>query len=304
MRITNTSMVKNHMYDLQQNLQRKDALNTKLNTGKQVNKLSDDPHKAIKIMNMQSEIKNVEKYNYNIDEVVGWMNNTDASLEEIGNVASDIKEILMKVGNGTYGPNEMSALKAEVNEKIKQLGEVLNTTHGGKYIFGGTNTDEPPVKVTEKDGKVIIELNPNSNKDDLKTEISDGIKLDYNTTAENLLNSGGKNFLDTLNSISEEFSKDPIDKEELTGNLMKDITSFANNVLDNRTELGAKVNIAEAIKESNEDNIITMKGILSVDQDVDYSSAYIELKSAEMIYAASVQVGSKLMTPTILDYLR
>ena len=47
-----------------------------------------------------------------------------------------------------------------------------------------------------------------------------------------------------------------------------------------------------------------MKSILTQDQDTDVVEKFIELKSAEMIYQASIQVGAKLIQPTILDYIR
>ena len=81
MRITNASMSTNYLNDVQNNLQKMDKLNTQLNTGQQVNKVSDDPYKAIKIMNMKSEIDSVEKYNYNCDEVTGWLDTTDGALD-------------------------------------------------------------------------------------------------------------------------------------------------------------------------------------------------------------------------------
>ena len=101
-------------------------------------------------MNLNNEIKYTEKYNYNIDETVGWMNTADGSLENFGNLLGDIKEDILKVGNGTYSEEEMKAINAEMNEKIKEVADVLNTTYGGKYMFGGTNVDEPPIKMDRK----------------------------------------------------------------------------------------------------------------------------------------------------------
>ncbi|MGL5642912.1 MAG: hypothetical protein ACRDDM_11610, partial [Paraclostridium sp.] len=65
-----------------------------------------------------------------------------------------------------------------------------------------------------------------------------------------------------------------------------------------------KVNTAEKIKDLNDENILNMKGVLSLEQDVNYVDKFIELKSAEMVYNASIQVGAKLIQPSILDYLR
>lgn len=310
MRITNSSMIRNHMYDVQQGLQRMDNLNKQLDSQKQINRVSDDPHKAIKIMNLNNEIKYAEKHNQNVEEVVGWMNNTDANLEEFGTLLGDIKNSILKVGNGTYSDEEMKAIQAEMNEKIKALGETLNTTHGGRYMFGGTSVDEPPVQIEEKDGVVTLKLNPNINAEDLKAEISDGINLDYNVSASEIFNKDGKNYLDSINDLSKLMNDiaNGVDvednKKELLGDVKKNIDDFFNHTVDTRTKFGVKVNTAEKIKDLNDENILNMKGVLSLEQDVNYVDKFIELKSAEMVYNASIQVGAKLIQPSILDYLR
>ena len=57
MRITNASMVRTQLYDTQQNLSKMNTLNQQITTGKVISKVSDDPQKAVKIMNMNNEIE-------------------------------------------------------------------------------------------------------------------------------------------------------------------------------------------------------------------------------------------------------
>lgn len=310
MRITNSSMITSHVYDTQQSLQRMDTLNKQLDTGKQINRISDDPQKAVKIMNLNNEIKYTEKYNQNIDETVGWMNNTDSTLEEVGNILGEIKTDLLKVGNGTYSDNEMKAIHAELNEKIKELGESLNTTHGGRQMFAGTAVDEKPILIEEKDGVVTLKLNPAVNDKDLKADISDGITVDYNISAKEIFNNDGKNYLDAINNISKLMNdvsngvNVEDNKKELLGNVKDDMDGLFNHSVDIRTTFGVRVNTAEKIKDFNDENILNMKGVLSLEQDVNHVNKFIELKSAEMIYNASIQVGAKLIQPSIMDYLR
>lgn len=324
MRITNASMVRSHLYDTQKNLTNMSKINQQISTGKVINTVSDDPHKAIKIMNMNSEIKYNEKYNYNIDETVGWMNNTDSSLEAVGNLLGEIKETILKVGNGTYSQNEMKSLNADMNEKIKQLADTLNSTHGGKYLFGGSSVDDAPITVIENpDGSVKLEFSkdkngqiiPNTN--DLKADISSGVNIDYNVSVGEIFNitdeNGNKvNLLDEINNLST-LMNDIANGDEQTAQVAKEtlmndtkgkIDTLFDHVVNERTTLGVRVNTAEKIKEFNDENIVNLKAILSQDQDTDVVEKFIELKSAEMIYQASMQVGAKLIQPTILDYIR
>ena len=324
MRITNASMVRSHLYDTQNNLTNMSKINQQISTGKVINTVSDDPHKAIKIMNINNEIKYTEKYNYNIDESVGWMNTTDGALDNVGNLLGEIKETILKVGNGTYSQNEMKSLNEDMNEKIKQLADTLNSTYGGKYLFAGTNVDDAPLKVVENpDGSVKLEFSKDKNgqtipnTDDLKADISSGINIDYNISVGEILNikdgnGNTVNLLDEINNLST-LMNDIANGDEQTAAKAKEtllndtkgkIDTLFDHVVNERTSLGVRVSTAEKIKELNDEDILNIQDVLSKTQDTDVVEKFIELKSAEMIYQASIQVGAKLIQPTILDYIR
>lgn len=308
MRITNGNMMNSYLRDVQNNLQSMDKLNTQLNTGKQVNKISDDPLKTVKILNMNNEIEDVEKFNSNCDEITGWLDITDEALNSITSLTSDIKVLLTSI-SGAFGKDEINAVKTQVNEKIKQIGEAMNTTFAGKFIFGGSITDEPPVSVnTNEAGEVSITINNQGDSrldDKLNTVISKGIKVDYNQSINNLVKTdeAGTTGLDLFNNLSKILNTDPLDMEAVK-DTSKKLDAYMSNLLSSRTIVGSKTNTVEGIKSANEENILEMKGALSITQDVDFAEKYIELKSAEMIYNSTLQVGSKLFKSTLLDYLR
>lgn len=324
MRITNASMVRSHLYDTQNNLTNMSKINQQISTGKVINTVSDDPHKAIKIMNINNEIKYTEKYNYNIDETVGWMNTTDGALDNVGNLLGEIKETILKVGNGTYSQNEMKSLNEDMNEKIKQLADTLNSTYGGKYLFGGSSVDDAPITVIENpDGTVKLEFSKDKNgqtipnTDDLKADISSGINIGYNISVGEILNikdgnGNTVNLLDEINNLST-LMNDIANGDEQTAAKAKEtllndtkgkIDTLFDHVVNERTSLGVRVSTAEKIKELNDEDILNIQDVLSKTQDTDVVEKFIELKSAEMIYQASIQVGAKLIQPTILDYIR
>ena len=301
MRVTNRAMTNTYLSDVQKSLQSINKLNTQLNTGKQINKVSDNPYEAIKILNMQNEINDVERYNYNCDEITGWLDSTDDALDQIGNISSEIKVLLTSI-SGSYGEDEIKAIKSEINEKVKQIGEALNTTYAGRFIFGGSNTDEAPVEIFENaDGIVELRLKAGANEDKLKAEISDGIGIDYNLTASQVTDN--LKGLNTINNILVELGNNPVDKDRVQ-ELNSELGDYMNHVLNNRSAIGARSNTVSNVKSSNDENILRLKGVYSDMQDVDWAEKYIELTSAQMVYNSSMQVGAKMIQPTLLDYLR
>ena len=308
MRVTNGNMMSSYLKDIQNNLQSMDKLNTQMNTASQINKVSDDPLKAVKIMNLNNEIADVGKYNYNADEITGWLDMTDSALDSIGNLTSEIKALFTSI-SGAYGKDEIKAVSTEVNEKIKQIGEAFNTTYAGKYIFGGSITDEPPVKVTtDKYGNVNLSIN-NSDKDginaNLSAAVSNGIKGDYNLNINQITSSSAEDINSTFSmfeKLSEALNVEEVDMEVI-GDLSKELDSYLSDILNNRSIVGARTNTVQAIKDANDENVLEMKGVLSNIQDVDVAEKYIELQEAQLVYTASLQISTKLFNTTILDYI-
>ena len=301
MRITNANMANSYMNNLQNNTQRMDRITKQLTSNTVINKVSDDPFKAIKVMDLKNEINSVEKLNTSADELLGWAGQTDSALDSIGSLTSEIKNLVTSI-SGTHSEGEISSIKKEVQEKVKQIAELFNSSYAGQNIFSGTKTDEKAVNiVTNHDGSFIIEKNNNVNNGVLKGEVSPGITIGYNSTVDEVTNNG--ELFNTLNDVMSTLNTMPIDFDKIN-ELKGKLDDGLNTVLDARSSIGAKINSIESMKENNTSNIEKMTETLSMINDVDIAQKAVELKSAELAYTASLQVGAKLMQNTILDYIR
>lgn len=300
MRITNRGIVNNYMHGMQKNLQNMQKLNTQMNTQKVINKVSDDPYNATKIMSMQTEVEDIERFNYNCDEILGWLDTTDDTLNKVGTINTEIQTLLTSITD-VYSQNEVDAVKKDVTEKIKELAESLNGTYAGKFMLSGSKIDEKPIKVVENpDGTIKLELNPNIDNGNLKTEVSHGMSMDYNLTVNEILGADG---LNTINEVLTTLNKDPFSVDEVIA-VKEKLDKFNKNVLDCRSTMGSKSKSIESIRDNNTANIENAKKVISQIQDADFAEKYIELKTAELAYNASIQVGTKLFQSTILDFIR
>ncbi|KPI57220.1 flagellar hook protein FlgL [Clostridioides difficile] len=310
MRVSTGMMSSSYLNSLQDNLQRLDKLNKQVNTTKEVNKLSDNPYKAIKILNSKSEIKTMETYIENCKDSSDWLDTTDTALDQLGRVSKDLKQTLVACGNGTYSDDELKTLSAQVNGYMKEIVNALNTTHGGKYIFSGSETGIPPVEYVENaDGSGTIKFNSSINlnklNDSLSMNIAQGINIDYNVKLSSLGFDHTKTdpFKD-LNNISAKFiNPSESDLEELTTDSLKYVDKFIGDIVNVRSIYGTKANTVETMKEKNEENLIQLKDVLSQNEEVDYGEKLIKLKEAELTYQASLQTGGKLFGISILDYI-
>ena len=147
MRVTNKMLSNNFMSDMRNNLNSMQTLQQQMSSGKEIRRPSDNPFKVARIMQLSSDIDANTQYNENISDTLNWLDTTDSALSHAGNVFQRIRELIVSAGNGAYGQQEKNAIKDEINAKVGELGQILNTNFDGKYLFAGTRADAKPITV-------------------------------------------------------------------------------------------------------------------------------------------------------------
>ena len=327
MRVTNRMTTSSFLRDLNKNLNSLNKMNNQLTSGKEVSRPSDNPFKVSRIMQLNNDINLNDQYKENIKDALNWMDTTDTALGQINDSMQRVRELMVSVGNATYDQNQMTSIKEEINERIKEIGQVLNTSFDGKYIFGGTKTSSKPVRTeVDVDGNALMVLNGKNGEtirfdtkeyelqnqlmnmeERLNVEISKGVKIDYSINAVELLkiqtDDGTElNFMDLASEILSNLGDSNNWQEVYTNNLGK-LDLFMNNVNRLRSEVGAKENRMTSAEMQNEEINYNLTNLLSNIQDIDYAEKSIEIAELQAVYIASLQASAKIIKPTLLDYL-
>ncbi len=139
-----------------------------LSTGQRVLTPSDDPVASTKILEIEQNLARLDQYGKNIDIAENNLSQEESALESVSNLLQRIREIAVQAGNtATYTSSEYEALASEVDSRIDELMNLLNTRNtGGDYIFAGyTGGDKPFVgdsqtgfDFTGTDGRVNIKV--------------------------------------------------------------------------------------------------------------------------------------------------
>lgn len=228
------------------------------------------------------------------------LNTVDGALESVGTLVSDMKVLLSSIGD-TLSTSEAGGILKDINGKMEELGNALNSKYLGNYVFSGSATNEAPIIINkDANGVVTLSINPAVNKDKLGIELSGGVVYNYNNSIEDVL---GKDGLDILNGVTSLLTKPNVTLNDVLDSV-KELNTFIDTNLSNRVYVGSRVNMVEALKSSNEDGLEKLTGTYSMLQDVDIVEKYVALTTANYVYQSSMQVGAKILQPTLLDYLR
>lgn len=330
MRVTNKMLSNNYLNDMNTNLQNLKTLQQQMSTGKKFSKPSDDPFNVARSMQMHSQINTNTQYNKNITNVINWMDTTDTALGQLGNVFQSVREKVVSAGNAAYGSDERQKIKDEINQRVGQVAQILNTSFDGEYIFGGTrgatkpvntipdpnNTDNTKLIFSDKDDptKELVAgdqqlINIDAKK---KTEISQGVLVDYNVSATDVMNfNNGDTISKLLTRIVNHLdgnnddgtSSDSTATSQLTNKDLSDLDKAMSQILKVRSEVGSKQNRMDSAKDQNEQANLDMTDILSKTEDIDITEKTMEYANMQTVYLASLQTSAKVLQPTLMDYM-
>tara|TARA_R110001592_G_scaffold341482_1_gene630614 strand:+ start:4435 stop:5652 length:1218 start_codon:yes stop_codon:yes gene_type:complete len=109
-----------------------------LSTGKKILTPADDPVASTRILELNQELAINVQFQNNVELAEGHLNLQDDLLGSINSVVQRVRELMIAAGNGALGKTDLSAISAEVKERLDQLGGLLNTQDAsGEYLFSG-----------------------------------------------------------------------------------------------------------------------------------------------------------------------
>ncbi|MGF2685785.1 flagellar hook-associated protein FlgL [Marinobacter sp. DUT-3] len=114
-----------------------------VSTGKRVNRPSDDPVAAARILKLNQELARVETYQRNATLADNRLKQEESALESSIDVIQRVRELTVQAGNGSLSQNDRQSIASELKERLGQLANITNTKDAsGEYIFSGFQGDQ------------------------------------------------------------------------------------------------------------------------------------------------------------------
>lgn len=287
MRVTQSMLSNNMLRNLSNSYNKMGKLQEQIETGKRVNRPSDDPVSVMKGMGYRMQVDKVHQFQRNIGEAQNWLDNTDDALDHVGSALHRANELIVNGSTDTMTKEDRKKLQDELKQLQYQIRDLANTKVGNKHIFSGTKTSEP---LFDKDGNIQTEGGFGKTVD---IEVFDGVTIDANTTGE-FFKEIDELFTEMLSYTDGDEFEQGIEK--LNGQLDK--------VLEVRADVGARQNRVDMMTERLDSLEFTSIKQMSDNEDVDYAKAITELITEESIHRAALSVGARIIQPSLVDFLR
>jgi flagellar hook-associated protein 3 FlgL len=297
MRITTGMVQRSTLADLNRISERVTDAQLKASSNREIQRPSDDPYNAARAIKLRESLAGIKQYERNIEDAQGWQEASELALSNITDAVQSARELLVQGSSDTTDAASRESLAKELNELIAGIKQSGNATFQGRFIFGGTRTDEPPYLNGDDD---TYYGHPTSA---VARQVGPSVSLEIGILGSSFLGSGGGDgkLLDTLRTVAADLRSGD------TAAMQADLDSIdadLDELLGVRAYNGARQNrLDAALSRMSQLEEVTL-GQLSETEDADIAKTLIDLNSQQTAYQAALKVGAGILQTSLMDFLR
>lgn len=289
------NMLNSHMLrNLSNSMGSMDKYQEQLSSRSKISKPSDDPVVATRGMYYRSALVENGQFQRNVNEATSWMELADKSMDEQTSIMKRVNELAVYSGNVALNQDSLKAIAEEIDQIKEQMGNLANQTVGGRYIFAGTDTQNPPY--SDIQGDFVSDNNA-----EIRLEMNKNVFLPINVSGQALFNypSNANNVFKLLDTLSSQLKAG----KDATG-YISDIQQQEDNLNAQRASLGARVNRVQLISERLGNEEVNLNKLMSDNEDADIAQVITNLKTQENVHSAALGAGARIIQPSLVDFLK
>lgn len=117
---------------------------------RRINRPSDDPAGASRAAALKTDEADYKQYMINIDSARGMLDFAASVLEAVSERIVAVRGKLMAAINPASDETSLDLAATEIDDILNSIIGQANTSFGGMFIFGGTQTNSPPFEIVAK----------------------------------------------------------------------------------------------------------------------------------------------------------
>lgn len=314
MRITNQGLLSGILLGLQRNITRLEDYQSRIASGKRVLVPSDDPAATVKILDLRTAMVEAAQFRDNAEDGSEWLEQSDNVLSVLEETMVRIRELAVASANGTNSTGSYQAMAAELGQIIQSVADLGNTRVGELYIFSGQQVNTQPITLQATPPYATYAGDANA----MTRGIAPGVEVPININAqEMLIGAANDGLLPTLSQLKDALDKLALDANDASAlqtirgdtslgipSILELIGKAENELVRLHTDVGARtkrLDAAIARAEAMEDGL---SKLISKQEDLDVPRAILELATADASYKLSLQMGARIVQPTLMDFLK
>jgi len=292
-RVTHRMLTQTSVDYLQLGLGRLAKVQEHLSTGRILNRPSDNPTDVTAAMRLRGSIAQQDQYSRNADDGVGWLSQIDSTLGVVTDAVRRARDLALQGANsGAMGPAAREALATEIEEIRAGLVANANTTYLGRPVFGGVTGGpaayDPTGTYVGVPGAVT-------------RRVADGVTVQVDVDGRDVFGDGATSVFAELDALVTALRA--ADTPAIrTG--IDELAARIDTVTTSRTAAGTRLGRIERADAAAAEASQSLAASLSTLENTDLAQAAVDLQLQEVAYQAALSATSRVLQPSLLDFLR
>ncbi|MDT0188098.1 flagellar hook-associated protein FlgL [Microbacterium sp. ARD31] len=294
-RVTQSMLTDRSLTRLQTSLSRLSELQEHLSTGRVLNRPSDNPADAASAMRLRSSVGAQQQYARNAQDGIGWLDTLDSTLGTANDLVRRAREVGQQAVSGAVNQDTREALAVEIEQLRSSLLGTANTTYLDRPVLGGTTAGA--AAFSEAGGVVTFAGDTNP----VKRAVAEGVVVDVAVPGPAAFGADGDNVFDHLTALATAVRTGSTSAIQAG---IQALEADGSRLVVARTDVGARANRVEQAGIRAGDTELSLTNALSEIENTDLPLATVELKMQEVAYQAALAATSRVLQPSLLDFLR
>jgi flagellar hook-associated protein 3 FlgL len=292
-RMTQGMMSNQALTGMQAGLNRLAKVQEQLSSGRIINRPSDDPTGATAAMRIRASLSDQTQYVRNADDALGWLNQIDSTLSGATDQSRRAYEIALQGANtGAIGPAAREALAVEVDQIREGLVSTANAKYLDRPVFGGITSGNYAYQADGTWGGMSGQVT---------RTVSDGATVRVDVEGPTVFGADGDSVFDHLTALSAALRAG--DAAGMSASISA-LDADGKQITNVRADVGARTKRVEQARASASDAELQVTSSLSEVETVDLVRATVDLQLQEVAYQAALGATSRVMQPSLMDFLR
>lgn len=292
-RVTQQTMSSRVGRNLQRNSAALARLQEQLSSGKLISKPSDSPTGTVSALRLRSDIRRAEQYKRNADDGIGWLGSADNTLTDVLDTVRRARDLTLQGANAATDATARKALAAEVSQLRQHALALANTTYLGQPLFAGTSSAAAaydPTGTYQGDTGVI------------ERSVGDGVSVQVNIPGSTVFGPSGSDLFTVLDDIQSHLANG--DTATLTSTDLTNLDAAFLRVQDNLALVGARYHQVETMGARADSQKLDATNQLAGVESIDLPKTVMDLQLQEVAYQAALGAASRVLQPSLVDFLR
>lgn len=295
-RVTQQTLQRSTLANLQANLTRMSTLQGQMSGGKQITKPSDDPAGAAQAMVLRAEKRATTQYQRNADDGLAWLTTIDTAMQSSVSTLRRVRDLTVQGGSGALGPTSREAIATELDGLRDGLMDLANTSYLGRSVFAGTSdagvafndaTAPLPYSWTGTTGASV----------ERRVGADSTVRADADGVA--VFGEGATSVFALIDNISADL-RSGTDVSARLGEIDDRISSM----LGELAGVGTRYNQLTTAQKDTASSLQDLSSRLSGIEDIDLPKTVVELQMQEVAYQGALGATARVLQPTLMDFLR